>query len=346
MNCPKCGKEIPDGSKFCLECGSNISAVSRQSADELSIGGMQTIAGGPTSGDLSLSDQKTIIQPGSLQNGFGSGDSFAERYELLEELGRGGFAVVWKAQDKKLGRTVAIKKLHPECDGMAVSRFKREAQSIAQLNHRNVVGVYDVGQDGDDIYLVMELVEGGTLRDLLKQKGKLSLEQALPLFKGIAQGLAYAHRKNLVHRDIKPANILLQRDGSSADHHVPKIVDFGLAQAGRDSELSMSGYGLGTPYYMPPEQRRDAKSVNHTADIYALGKVLYEMVTGEIPDNVDPSVIPPPPELSGIIFKCIKSKPEDRFFSVDDLLRELDGIHLTAKATVLGDNTKLRIFNS
>ena len=248
-----------------------------------------------------------------------------DRYEFVEELGQGGFAVVWKALDRKLGRTVAIKKLHSDQDSIVIERFRREAQVIAQLNHRNVVGVYDVAEDvasdqGNEIWLVMEYIGGGSLRDYLKQKGKLEISEAVTLFKGIAQGLAYAHRKNLVHRDIKPANILLKQDGEEL---VPKIVDFGLAQAGRNSELSMSGYGLGTPYYMPPEQQRDAKSVNHTADIYALGKVLYEMVSGQIPDTLDPEEISNP-KLSKIIFKCTKSRPEERFFSVDELCRALE----------------------
>jgi len=350
MQCPKCGAELPAKAKFCLECGSNISAISgasEQEQGEVSLGGLRTIAperAADAGGGESIGDLKTLTGPGEKSGaGLMDGAGFAERYELIEEIGRGGFASVWKAKDKKLGRMVAVKKLHPEHDGMAVARFKREAQAIAQLNHRNIVGVYDVGEQAGEIWLVMELIEGGSLRDLLKQKGKLSLEEALPLFKGIAQGLAYAHRKNLVHRDIKPANILLSqnieevrglRSEDSSDLNglndfnalTPKIVDFGLAQAGRDSELSMSGYGMGTPYYMPPEQRRDAKSVNHTADIYALGKVLYEMVTGEIPDTLDPEEIPPPPALAQIIFKCTKPKPEDRFFSVDELLQELEEI--------------------
>ncbi len=339
MVCQQCGKETSDNGKFCSECGSRISAESRLSGNErrisnkeqmnvdVSIGDMPTIEiPWAQSDDMSIGDMETLVpkRPGAGFSPSGSLDSqvFSERYELGEEIGSGGFAKVYKATDKKLGRTVAVKKLHPEkANAITVARFRREAISIAGLNHRNVVQVYDVGEDSVDgsIYLVMELIDGGTLHELLKKKKKLSLEEALPLFEGIAQGLAYAHRKNLVHRDIKPANILLTDD-------TPKIVDFGLAQAGRDSELSMSGYGLGTPHYMPPEQRRDAKSVNHTADIYALGKVLYAMVTGQIPDTLDPDEIPPPKELAKIIFKCTKPKPEDRFFSVDELLREMEKI--------------------
>ena len=336
MNCPKCNTEVPDQFKFCPECGSSVSAISGQSGVEgdVSIGNLKTMAGldGKASSeptDLSLGDMRTVAgsgDPGATgDNGFVS-EPLSGRYELHEEIGRGGFAVVYRATDKKLGRIVAVKKLlkdSGEVEFQTLERFKREARVIAGLNHRNIVGIYDVGEDYDGIYLVMEHVEGGTLRDLLKEKGKLELPEALNLMRGMVQGLSYAHRKNLVHRDIKPANILLQRDG---DELIPKIVDFGLAQAGRDSELSMSGYGMGTPWYMPPEQRRDAKNVNHTADIYALGKVLYEMVSGEIPDNVDQDMIPPPPALKRIIAKCIKSKPEERYFSADELLQALEEI--------------------
>jgi len=337
MNCPTCNKKIPDQSKFCLECGSKISLASRQSGQEtdLSIGNMKTQEKKPLpESNLSLGDMRTVGRvEGSLnKTGFVLA-ALSERYELGDVIGRGGFATVFRAIDKKLGRTVAIKRLYPErVDPVTMARFRREAISIAGLNHRNIVQVYDVGEDPSDgsLYLVMELIEGGSLYDLLKKSGKLKLSEAIELSKGIAQGLSHAHRKNLVHRDIKPANILLHREGETI---VPKIGDFGLAQAGRESELSMSGYGMGTAVYMPLEQRRDAKSVNHTADIYALGKVLYEMVTGEIPDQLDPSEIPPPKELADIIFKCTKPKPEDRFFSVDELLQALDKIQETKSKT-------------
>jgi len=324
MQCPKCGAELPAKAKFCLECGSNISAVSGMETD-ISLGEMRTIAPENETDkirDLSLGEMKTLTGlSGGLSQGI-DGTNLAERYELIEKIGAGGFAEVWKAKDKKLGRIVAVKRLVAD-DGQSIERFRREAQLIAGLNHRNIVSVYDIGSCSDGLWIAMEYVEGGTLREYLKSKKMLEIPDALSLMRGIVQGLAYAHRKNLVHRDIKPANILLQQDG---EDRVPKIVDFGLARAGSDSELSMTGYGMGTPYYMPPEQRRDAKSVNHTADIYALGKTLYEMVTGEIPDNVDPEKIPAPRKLSEIIFRCIKTRPEERYFSAEDLLRDLESI--------------------
>lgn len=288
--------------------------------------------------DESLGSLRTIVRSGdsSFTESGVAGESLESRYELLEEIGRGGFAKVWKARDKKLGHNVAVKRLLAEqLQGpggeIALARFRREAQAIAQLKHRNIVEVYDVGRDEDGDYLVIELVEGGSLRDLLRQKGLVPLDQTIALIKGIAKGLAYAHKKNLVHRDIKPANILLADDGGEL---VPKIVDFGLARSGSESELSMTGYGMGTPYYMPPEQRRDAKSVNHTADIYALGKTFYEMLTEEVPDQVDPEKIPP--HLAPLILRCVKNNPADRYFSAEEFLADLEG----------GSGRKSHIFNA
>jgi len=215
--------------------------------------------------------------------------SLGDRYEVLEEIGRGGFGVVYRGRDRKLNRVVAIKRLLSERVGgdqgaAVVQRFRRESQLIALLNHRNIVQVYDHDEDGEGWYIVMEYVGGGTLWQRLKREGKLGLEEALGLMRGICQGVAYAHRRNLVHRDLKPRNILLAEEGEAA--RVPKIVDFGLARGGDESEVSLSGHGLGTLGYMAPEQRRNAKGVNHTADIYSLGKILYELVTGENPENV------------------------------------------------------------
>ncbi len=342
MFCPKCRREILRDSKFCPECGSSISGDSAAEGAP-SLGGLHTMQGagaaappepslgaipnmGGPAPDISVGDLKTGIVPGASHGAQEQGRLLAERYEVLEEIGRGGFAAVFKGRDRKLGRMVAIKRLLPEkLEGtmgqQTLERFRREAEVIAQLNHRNIVGVYDHDTDAEGHYIIMEYVEGGALHSYLKaQGGKLPVPLAVELIKGIARGLGYAHRKNLIHRDIKPANVLLQREGEEL---IPKIVDFGLARMGAESELSHSGYGMGTPWYMPPEQRRNAKGVNHTADIYALGKTLYELVTGQLPDNVDPEAVPTP-WLAKVILKCIKTNPEDRYFSAEDFTKDLD----------------------
>ena len=329
MHCPKCNSEILDKSKFCPECGNNISAISANSSAEkaLSIGAYRTVSAPVPETDNSLGGIRTVmgLKP-AITEGLPAIKLINNRYELNEEIGRGGFAVVFRAYDLKVGtREVAVKVLNlsEKTDSQSIARFKAESGMIGSLNHRNIVTVFDSDIDCDTPFIAMEYINRGNLRDYLKEKGKLPLEEASKLFKGICSGIAYAHRKNLIHRDLKPGNVMLSKEGEEL---TPKIVDFGLARSGGGSEVSISGFGMGTPFYMPPEQRRDAKSVNHTADIYALGKVFYEMLTGEIPDNVDPKLIPRPEKLSDIIFKCIKSKPEERYFSVDELIADISNI--------------------
>jgi serine/threonine protein kinase/TPR repeat protein len=338
VNCPVCQSAVPETAKFCLECGSNLSGIS--SAERGRVGTTGGVAGatGTTpagfSGDTSLGDRKTVGWTAGAPPQVASPEtaapfvSLASRYDLQEPLGSGGFATVFRALDRNLQRPVAIKRLHagdathPET-ALAIERFLREALAVAQLSHRNIVTVYEQARDDEGHYIVMELMTEGTLHDHYRRAGKLSVAEAVRFIRGICRGLSYAHRRNLVHRDIKPRNILLaQEDGEL----VPKIVDFGLARVGFDMESSpsRSGYGLGTPCYMPPEQRRDAKSVNHTADIYAVGKTLYELVTGELPENVDPELLADQPELSRVIFRCIKTRPEERYFSVDELIADLE----------------------
>lgn len=327
MKCPQCQHEMSGPSKFCPECGTNVSALSHRSGAEaeVSVNALPTLMPG-TPAEVSVGGQRTIMSPGMSPAWEGSGVALESRYELLEELGRGGFAVVHRAQDRKLGRTVAIKRLLGEMmkggeQSVNVQRFLRESQAIAKLNHRNIIQVFDTDKDAAGYYIVMEYIAGGSLRQLLKKEEKLAPAEAIALARGVAQGLAFAHRHNLVHRDIKPANILLQQEG---DERVPRITDFGLARSGVESELSITGYGMGTPAYMAPEQRRDAKNVNHTADIFAVGKMLYEMLTGEEPATIDPEAVPGP--LAKVILRCTKNNPQDRYFTAEELIKDLDAL--------------------
>ncbi|NLX26683.1 MAG: SUMF1/EgtB/PvdO family nonheme iron enzyme [Lentisphaerae bacterium] len=330
-----------------------------QDASDVSMGDLNTVGGVPLSAkgnpvspdDRSMGDLPTMTggTPSARADERFEGKALSDRYADLVEIGRGGFAVVYKARDKRLLREIVVKRLHFEQAGMDEGiirrRFEHEAHAIAALNHPNIVQVYDYDRDAEGHYIVMEYVSGGSLKDLLKQKGKLEVKEAIAIIKAVCGGLAFAHRKNLVHRDIKPANILLAGSSKSEvlnpKECIPKIADFGLARSGFETgmsmSLSMSGTGMGTPYFMPPEQREDAKNVNHTADIYAVGKTLYQLVTGEIPDNVDPDLIPTP-ELAKIIFKCVKTRPEDRYFSMEELIQALDNLGTTkhAKDTKIG----------
>ncbi len=342
MMCPQCRKRIPGGTTFCQECGANLANVSRQRHGNgvESDGNISTrVQTSVREADCSLGDLPTRrVQDrdeGAKASDL-SGTPLANRYAVIEEIGRGAFGVVYKAQDTRLERMVAVKRLHPDPlngrqDDHTIERFAREAKSIAKLNHRNIVHVYDYARDTEGLYIAMEYADGPTLRDYLKEKGPLPVAEAIRIVRGIGHGLSVAHKHNLVHRDIKPANILLAHDG---DELTPKIVDFGLARDGNYPSGSIEGYGLGTPYYMAPEQWKNARGVNHTADIYALGKTFYELLTGNVPDHVDPEALPPPPQLSEIVLKSIKSRPEDRYFSVDEFLNALDALHLGPSATV------------
>lgn len=205
----------------------------------------------------------------------------AGRYELHTRIAIGGMATVWRAVDDVLAREVAVKVLHEHlaADEAFRERFRREAVSAAKLTHPNVVGLYDTGRDGDHTFLVMELVEGPTLKDLLAD-GPLPVGQAARVGVQVARALAYAHARGLVHRDVKPANILITADGTV------KVTDFGIAKADQADDLTSTGTVLGTAAYVAPEQIR-GETVTGAADQYSLGVVLYEALTGEQPFQGD-----------------------------------------------------------
>lgn len=201
------------------------------------------------------------------------------RYRLTHRLGRGGMAEVFAAEDVRLGRTVAVKLLRADLaeDPVSKARFTREAQSVAGLNHHAVVAVYDSGEDfvgGQTVpYMVMELVEGRTIRDLLVDADAPPPEQALIIVSGVLEALAYSHQHGIVHRDIKPANVIITDTGAV------KVMDFGIARAlhGAQSTMTQTGMVMGTPQYLSPEQAL-GKAVDHRSDLYATGCLLYELL--------------------------------------------------------------------
>lgn len=212
------------------------------------------------------------------------------RYRMTHRLGRGGMAEVYAAEDVRLGRTVAVKLLRSDLaeDPVSKARFTREAQSVAGLNHHAIVAVYDSGEDvvgGSTVpYIVMELVEGNTIRDLLLEAEAPPPEQALIIVSGVLEALAYSHQHGIVHRDIKPANVIITHSGAV------KVMDFGIARAlhGAQSTMTQTGMVMGTPQYLSPEQAL-GKAVDHRSDLYATGCLLYELLalrppfTGETP---------------------------------------------------------------
>ncbi|ANH92489.1 protein kinase [Streptomyces sp. NPDC057197] len=261
------------------------------------------------------------------------------RYRLTHRLGRGGMAEVFAAEDVRLGRTVAVKLLRADLaeDPVSKARFTREAQSVAGLNHHAIVAVYDSGEDvvgGQSVpYIVMELVEGRTIRDLLLNAEAPGPEQALIIVSGVLEALAYSHQHGIVHRDIKPANVII------TDHGAVKVMDFGIARAlhGASTTMTQTGMVMGTPQYLSPEQAL-GKAVDHRSDLYATGCLLYELLalrppfTGETPlsvvyQHVQDMPVPPsstsggacPPELDGLVMRSLAKEPDDRFQTAEEM---------------------------
>ncbi len=273
--------------------------------------------------------------PDNWGNGGLVGDG---RYRLTHRLGRGGMAEVFAAEDVRLGRTVAVKLLRSDLaeDPVSKARFTREAQSVAGLNHHAIVAVYDSGEDrigGQSVpYIVMELVEGRTIRDLLMNAEAPGPEQALIIVSGVLEALAYSHQHNIVHRDIKPANVIITHNGAV------KVMDFGIARAmhGASTTMTQTGMVMGTPQYLSPEQAL-GKAVDHRSDLYATGCLMYELLalrppfTGETPlsvvyQHVQDIPTPPseasdacPPELDGLVMRSLAKDPDDRFQTAEEM---------------------------
>ena len=257
-----------------------------------------------------------------------------DRYEIVSKVGSGGMADVYKAKDHKLNRFVAMKVMKPEfsSDTNFISKFQREAQAAAGLAHPNVVNVFDVGEDQGVNYIVMELVEGITLKEYISKKGKLTVKEATSIAIQVAMGLEAAHNRNIVHRDIKPQNIIISTDGKV------KVTDFGIARAASSNTISTNA--MGSVHYSSPEQVRGGYS-DYKSDIYSLGITMYEMVTGMVPFDGDTTVaiaikhlqeemIPPseitpdlPHSLEEIITKCTQKSPDRRYSTLAELINDL-----------------------
>jgi eukaryotic-like serine/threonine-protein kinase len=288
-----------------------------------------------------------------------------ERYEIGGVLGRGGMAEVHRGRDLRLGREVAVKVLRSDLarDPSFQVRFRREAQAAASLNHPAIVAVYDTGEDrtttGATPYIVMEYVEGDTLRDVLRREGRLSPERAMSLAADICGALDFSHRNGIVHRDVKPGNVMITPQGTV------KVMDFGIARAVSDSAATMTSTAavIGTAQYLSPEQAR-GESVDARSDVYSMGCLLYELVTGappftgdspvsvayqhvredpRLPSSINPQV---PPELDAILLKAMSKNPANRYQSAadmrNDLLRALAGQRVEA-TPVMGDAEKTTI---
>ena len=311
VKCPKCQHENPEDTLYCGKCA------------------------GPLKSAEGISITKTLItRAESLQKG----STFAGRYKIIEELGRGGMGVVYKAEDTKLKRTVALKFLPPELTHISEvnERFMREAQAAAALDHPNICTVYEFDEAEETSFISMAYIEGQSLKKKT-ESGPLELDEALRIATQIAEGLGEAHKKGVVHRDIKSANIIVTERGQA------KIMDFGLARMTGGTLLTKEGMAMGTIAYMSPEQAR-GEEVEHRTDIWSLGVVLYEMFGGQLPfkGEHDQSVVysilneKPKPitdlrseiplSIGQVVSKALEKNPDERYQQVEELLDDLKSI--------------------
>ena len=278
-----------------------------------------------------------------------TGSLFADRYRLERKLGSGGMADVWLAEDQELGRRVAVKILHERYanDEQFVERFRREATHAAGLSHPNIVSIYDRGVAEGSYYIVMEYIEGRTLKELIVTRGPCPVPVAISYTRQILAALRYAHKNGIIHRDIKPHNVIVDREGRV------KVADFGIARAGA-SEMTEVGSIVGTAQYLSPEQARGAP-VDESSDLYSTGIVLYELLTGTVPFTGEtpveiamkhlsqtpdaPSARRPdiPHDLDLVVLRALAKEPTDRYRTAAELDRDLE---LVARGDPVGAETE------
>jgi len=300
--CGRCGTENPEQNRFCVDCGADLEAQRTPTPPE---------PGSPGSG----SDGETRPEPSSATADLAPGSLLeAGRYRLDAVLGTGGMGTVYRATDLKLGQVVALKIIHGHLlEGTAgIERLRNEVRVARELQHPGIVRVYELGTDRGREFFTMELIEGPTLREFLERRSDpLSLEEAEAVLLPLLDALAYAHEQT-VHRDVKPENVLLP----GGDLGQPKLTDFGIAKAIEGETLTRTALALGTPEYVAPEQSRDAAHVDHRADLYSVGVMLYELVTGErpigrfeLPGQLRSNL---PGALDDLVDRLLKPRPEDR----------------------------------
>jgi len=314
MKCPKCHSDNPDTKRFCGECGTQL----------------------PPSEEISARPTETLETP---KEELTTGSTFAGRYQIIEELGKGGMGKVYKAQDTDLKEKVAIKLLKPEiaADKKTIERFRNELKFARKIRHKNVCQMYDLNKEEGAHYITMEYVAGEDLKSMIRMMGQLSSGKTIFIAKQVCEGLAEAHRLGVVHRDLKPQNIMIDKDGNA------RIMDFGIARSLKTKGITATGVMIGTPEYMSPEQV-EGKDVDQRSDIYSLGVILYEMVTGRVPfegdtpftigmkhkgeEPKDPKELNTqlPEDLNLIILRCLEKDREKRYQSAGEVRAELTRI--------------------
>jgi len=321
MKCPRCNTVNPSDSKYCKECATPL----------------------PSSKEIPFTE--TLETP---KEELTEGTTFAGRYEIIEELGKGGMGRVYKVRDTEIKEKVALKLLKPEiaADEKIIERFRNELKIARKVSHKRVCRMYDIGKEEEKYFITMEYVEGEDLKSLIREKGKMPKNELLKLAKQICEGLAEAHELGVVHRDLKPQNIMINKEGNA------KIMDFGIARSVEAPGMTQTGVMIGTPDYISPEQA-EGEEADQRSDIYALGVILYEMVTGSVPFKGDTALsvalkhktkLPPDPKklnpdisenLSRLILICMEKDRERRYQTAEELINDLrnieDGLPLGTK---------------
>jgi eukaryotic-like serine/threonine-protein kinase len=340
--CPQCGAELPSDAPvgICPRCVLGL-AFDRQSAvhagprpDATGAAAVERESGaGPSSRATSTAthDRFVPLDPEKLAHHF-------PQLEIMELLGQGGMGAVYKARQRRLDRLVALKILPPEVAGHPgfEARFTREAQALARLNHPHIVTLHDFGEAGGLYYFLMEFVDGLNLRQMIAG-GSLESREALAIVPQVCEALQYAHEEGVVHRDIKPENILLDKKGrvKIADFGLVKLMREGDAPAGRAAfALTGSQQVMGTPHYMAPEQMQRPQGVDHRADIYSLGVVFYEMLTGELPLGrfAPPSrMVSIDVRLDEVVLRTLEKEPERRYQQASEVKTDVESIAYAAQ---------------
>ncbi|NIM91614.1 MAG: protein kinase [Candidatus Aminicenantes bacterium] len=313
MKCPKCHSDNPSDSGFCSKCGTQLLPSEEISA--------------PTETLEAAKEELT------------RGTTFAGRYEIIEELGKGGMGKVYRVEDKKIKEEVALKLIKPDIasDKKTIERFSNELKMSRKIAHRNVCKMYDLGEEKGTHYITMEYVPGEDLKSFIRRAGTLSAGKTIFIAKQVCEGLSEAHRLGVVHRDLKPQNIMIDKEGNA------RIMDFGIARSIAGKGITGAGVMIGTPEYMSPEQA-EVKEVDQRSDIYSLGVILYEMVTGRVPfEGETPlgiamkhkSEVPKDPkelntqmpeDLSRVILRCMEKDKEKRYQNAGEVRSELENI--------------------
>jgi serine/threonine protein kinase len=314
MKCKNCGSENPEDVAYCKECGALFS------------------------------EKTMILNSGTKMMGdplsFSPGEKFGDRYQIIEEIGQGGMGKVFKAMDRELNIVVALKMIKPQLstDPDIVSRFKKELLLAREILHENVIRIHDLGEINGIKYISMNYIQGNSLSEIIQSTGKLTIEKSIDIAKQVCSALDAAHSKGIIHRDLKPQNVMIDKHGKAY------VLDFGIARslhADMDAGSTQEGIVLGSPYYMSPEQIKGER-VDESTDIYSLGVLMYEMVTGrppfeaenpvallhlhvdrkpECPSKFNPQI---PPKLENIILKCLEKKKKSRYPAVTGVVHDLE----------------------